>query len=62
LRLLRSSLRSPNLIAFGDRRILPSLRSALTAFGGYHYASACWEGKEGLDGKKATWVQLRFLG
>ena len=35
LRLLRSSLRSPNLIAFGDRRILPSLRSALTPFGGY---------------------------
>ena len=35
LRLLRSSLRSPNLIAFGDRRILPSLRSALTSFGGY---------------------------
>ena len=30
LRLLRSSLRSPNLIAFGDRRILPSLRSAAT--------------------------------
>ena len=36
LRLLRSSLRSPNLIAFGDRRILPSLRSALAALGGYH--------------------------
>ena len=26
------------------------------------YASARSEGREGLDGKKATWVQLRFLG
>ena len=26
------------------------------------YVSARSEGREGLDGKKATWVQLRFLG
>ena len=49
LRLLRSSLRSPNLVASGDRRILPSLRSALTSFGGYVYASARWKGREGGD-------------
>ncbi|MBO4448894.1 MAG: hypothetical protein J5807_05360, partial [Kiritimatiellae bacterium] len=34
---------------------IPSLRSALTAFGGYHYVSARSEGREGLDGKKAIW-------
>ena len=62
LRLLRSSLRSPNLIAFGDRRILPSLRSALTSFGGYVYASARWKGREGGAGKRRWSFQLLFLG